>query len=76
MNIAVDIFCREVDAIPAGTSFMVKDLVPGWKWNRIPAEDRARICTYFGEEISSGVLKGKIAVLGKGIQNSYIYQKV
>ena len=65
---------RETENLNEGEVFLVKDLLKGYIWNRIPRKDRLLLGTLFLNRVSK--MKGNIKAIEKTSSNQQKYKKV
>jgi len=64
---------KQLEKVPSGTSFKVRDLFLGYVWNAFDRSTRLRIGILFFEEVKK--IKDKIETSAKNSANQQVYKK-
>lgn len=65
---------KEINDVPSGQVFKVKDLFKGYDWNNFPISVRLTLGSIFLEEAKTG-LKDVVEILNKNSSNQQLYKK-
>lgn len=68
---------NEVNSLKSGEVFLVRDLFKGYKWNRLPINDRRNLGRdFFRDSYNPHVKAGVIVPLDKSSRGQQKYKKV
>lgn len=74
VNTLLDMAIKEADNLFDGEEFLVKDLLKGYEWNRIPRKDRLLLGTLFLNYVNK--TNNKIIAVEKTSSNQQKYKRI